>query len=194
MIYDMVKDSEISQHLPNRCQERSVSSSGPRLPLRDLARSCKLLAQEIRDHSNSLPANERYATIRIQVEADENKHDYSLAHVICPAKDPTALRLVYNVCVSHYYWADDFPQFHDLAWRLLDSDVIDDLPHALEVQVFCHIRQDESAPPFEDSYNGEVDWTRGVLEHCPEASSISPKVLRLVELTFEPWKTSLTAK
>jgi hypothetical protein len=157
MIYDIVKDCEIRHHLPSRCQERSLSRPGPRLPLRDLARSCKLLAQEIRDHSQSLPATERYATIHIKVEADENKHDYSLAHVICPAKDLTALRIVYNVSVSYLYWADDFPQFHDLAWRLRDPDVLYDLPTALDVQVFSHMRPDTRELPYEGMYNSEVD-------------------------------------
>jgi hypothetical protein len=109
MIYDIIKDSEIHHHLPSWRRYRSLSSPIPRLPLCDLARSCKLLAQEIRDHSQSLPATERYVTIHIQVDADEHKHDYSLAHVIRPAKDLTALRIVFSTSVSHLYWADDFP-------------------------------------------------------------------------------------
>lgn len=172
---------------------RSLSSPEPRLPLRDLARSCKLLAQEIRDHSQSLSATERYATIHIKVDADENKHDYSLAHVICPAKDLTALRIVYNISISSLYWADNFPQFHDLVWRLLDPDILYDLPTALDVQVFCHMRPDTREPPLESLYNSEMNWTREVLAHYPDASRIAPKVLRLMEFTLKPWKSLPTA-
>jgi hypothetical protein len=75
----------------------------------------------------------------------------------------------------------------------LHPDILYHFPAAFDVQVFCHMRPDTRELPYEEMYNSEVEWTREVLEHYPEASRIAPKVLRLMEFTFEPWKRLSTA-
>lgn len=134
MIYDIIKDSNIHHYLPH--DFRHLPQPPPRLPLRDLARSCKL-AREIRDHRQSLPANERHATISILVRSDNHNHDFYLSHAACPAKDLTILKLRYTALLSDYYWTDDFPTFRQFTHWLLEPSIPDGLPDALDVQVFC---------------------------------------------------------
>lgn len=186
MIYDIIKDSNIHHYLPH--DFRHLPQPPPRLPLRDLARSCKLLAREIRDHRQSLPANERHATISILVRSDNHNHDFYLSHAACPAKDLTILKLRYTVLLSDYYWADDFPTFQQFTHWLLEPSIPDGLPDALDVQVFLHFRQDESSPPDEEEYIREAENTCRSVGHPYGAQSILPKVERLVGFTIEPWK------
>jgi hypothetical protein len=156
--------------------------------LRDLARSCKLFAQEIRDHRQSLPASERHATIRMLVRSHDRDHDYYLSHASCPAKDLTVLRLEYTVLIADCYSTHHFPQFCGFKWRLLDLSVLDGLPDALDLQVFLHFKPDESSPPDGDKYVVEVVNTCLLVERSPYARYVLPKVQRLMRYIVDAWK------
>lgn len=188
MIYDIIKDSDIHHYLPHKYESRHSPQPSPRLPLRDLARSCKLLAREIRDHRQSLPAKDRHATISILVRSGNHDHDYYLSHAACPAKDLSILKLDYTVLLADYYWTDFFPEFREFKWRLLEPSIPDGLPDALDLQVSLHFRQDENSPPEEENYIKEAENTCELIEHSHQARYILPKVQRLMGFTIEPWK------
>jgi hypothetical protein len=187
MIYDIVRDFEIS-HLLARNLESRQPRPPPSLPLCDLARSCKLIAQEIRDHRQSLLPSERHATMRILVRSETHDHDYYLSHAACPAKDLTILRLEYTVMIADYYWTDFFPIFREFQGRLLDPSIPDGLPDALDLQVFLHFRQDEGSPPEEAAYLRKVEDTCRLIESLSQSGCDLPKVQRLMGFTVEPWK------
>jgi hypothetical protein len=161
--------------------------------LRDLARSCKLLAQEIRDHRQSLPASERHATIRMLVRSHDRDHDYYLSHASCPARDLTVLRLESTVLIADCYSTEHFPEFHGFKWRLLDPSILDGLPDALDLQVFLHFKPDESSPPDIEKYAVGVANTCRLVERSPYTRYVLPKVQRLMSYTVEPWKPLSTA-
>lgn len=150
------------------------------------ARSCKLLAQEIRDHRHSLPASERSATIRILVRSNDHNQDYALTHAVCPAKDLTILRLDYTVLLSDFYCTELFPQFQCFTWGSLEPVMPDCLPNALDLQIFLRFKQDESNPPDEKTYLERVKLTCQMVQDSHQARYILPKVQRLVGFTFEP--------
>jgi hypothetical protein len=98
-IYDIIKDFDVG-YLVNPMPSKTNS---PRLPLRDLAISCRLLAQEILAHRNALPDSERYATI------DLTNYTMTLSHAPCRATDLNTLKLVYDFSVidgSTHPWID----------------------------------------------------------------------------------------
>lgn len=190
MIYDLVKDSEIQHRLPRAYGPRHPAQSPIRLPLRDLARSCKLLAQEIRDHRQSLPPHERHATIRILVRSDDHDHDYYLSHASCPAQDITILKLEYTVSLAAYYWTDHFPEFLDFTWRLLEPSIQDGLPDALDLRVFLHFKQDENCPPDERTYLEEVENTYQLCISASPLSIMSFLISSKILIIFETSSTS----
>jgi hypothetical protein len=196
MIYHFAKESEVQHHLRRKWTKDYWPPPLSRLPLRGLARSCKLPAQEIRNHRQSLLPGERHAIIRILVRSDrfeDDDHNFYLSHASCPAKDLTILRLEYTVLVSAHYWTHHFPQFQDFGWILLEPSISNGLPDVLDVQVFLHFRQDESCPPDEDIYAEEVEDTCRLVERSCQARCILPKVQRLMGLTVEPWRPLSTA-
>lgn len=185
MIYDVVKDCDLHYQLGDAPDSDQPPTCRPRLPLRDLARCCELLAREIRDHRHSLSDNERYATILANVP-DYFDASFHLSRAPCPARDLTALKLVYNASFyKHYTCENHLPVWEDLKHLLREPFLIDDLPKTLDVQVFCHVKQDQQNPPDEEKYINEAEGTFcEVGEGSQERAK--PRTLRLVEATVEP--------
>ena len=166
MIYDIVKDFDISHQLNNVWGQWQATYPLPRLPLRDLARSCKLLAQDIRDHRHCLPANERYATIYTRL-CSGGSYDAWLSRASCPARELEVLNLVCNIPVSSGHSRAHsesvlyminmhplvFPVFHRLR-----------CPVAVCVHVFCQVWVDRSDPPSEEEYNRAVEDISKVID------------------------------
>lgn len=196
MIYDVVKDTLIHQPLLLETCFESVPPPrlpGPRnlhLPLRDLARSCKLFAQEIRDHRKALPASERCATLLIQ--ADEDNCDFMLTHAPCPAKDLKILKLVYNFSICFGPLQDVVPMFNDFSWTVRGHRLNRCLPAALEVQVYFHVKQWRVEDLLDEgTYNEAAEWIRDFMDDPTWYGEKTPQKQRLMEFTVEPWRPLL---
>ncbi|KAM0701834.1 hypothetical protein Q7P35_010743 [Cladosporium inversicolor] len=169
MIYDTVKDSDLQCHLSMQ-RSRYLPDSPPRLPLQNLARSCQLLAREIRDHRHSLPASDRYATISIQV--NRQGHDVWLSHASCPAKDLAVFNLVYDISISsHRSGTQPEMVFDEMELHLVRFPAFYRLPAATLVHAFCQVRLDRSDPSTEEQYYMHVEEIRQGLEHAHKAKS-----------------------
>lgn len=169
MIYDIIKDSDLQCHLALQ-RSRYLPDSPPRLPLQNLARSCKLLAREIRDHRHSLPVSDRYATISIQV--NHQGHDVWLSYASCPAKDLAVFNLVYDISISSrpLETCAEMP-FDEMELHLVRFPAFYRLPAATLVHAFCQVRVDRSDPPTEEQYYMNVEAIRQELEHAHKAKS-----------------------
>jgi len=196
MVYDIVKDFDLQHHLTIRSERLLSPHLPPRLPLRDLAKSCKLIAQEIRHHRHCLPTSERYAVILSQISREG--FELRLTRAPCPAKEVTTLRFMYDFAVSTRPVGDlspgiiTVPVFDPFGNNTIHiPSITDGLPATLTVQVFCHMRLDSSHPPSKVLYEGLVRSTRDFLNAfyvSRSARSSKAPVLRLVDFTVDVWK------
>lgn len=166
MIYDIVKDSDISHQIPIEWGRPPHPS--PRLPLGGLARSCKFLAHDVLDHRSSLSANEGHAaTITIRVGPDGN-HDAWLSHESCPARDLKVLNIVCDIPISsrRHYGSCAATAYRVINLNLMVFPAFYQLlrPAELEVQVFCQVWVDRSDLPSEEQYLREVEDIREKLK------------------------------
>lgn len=190
MIYDSVMNTDIQHHLPRLNYKYSSRQSPPRLPLRDLARVCKLLAREIRGHLHSLPTSERYASISIR--ADSKGRTAYLFRAPCPAEELLAVRFVYEIFSTkslrlRFNLSTDIEEYER---RVLFESTVHDFLTTVELQVFCHIKPDETDPPDEDRYNDDVDHNRSTLKSWCESGFYAPNEPHLKGSTVDSWKPS----
>jgi hypothetical protein len=172
-IYDIIKDFDVG-YLVN---PMPFKTNSPRLPLRDLAISFRLLAQEIRAHRNALPDSERYATI------DLTNYTMTLSHAPCRATDLNTLKLVYDFSVidgSTDPWID---------WGFLHHIAF--IRTVLDLQIFFHARKDaKRPPPSKKKYERRVRRLRALFEpsRIRFPACVGSRVVRLMEFSYEPWK------
>ena len=184
MIYDIAKDCDIQCNLDRVLQPHPYHP--PRLPLRDLARSCKLLAREIRDHRHSLPASERYATFSIRIHRQD--YDFRLTHASCPAKDLKVLNIFYDIFIPNSKEGLNISDaFKAAQWILIQFPSYYRLPAAEDVRVFCQVRMDRREPPSYKMCRYNLEVTRRILEYYHGARS-------RWQLQVEKWESVVAKK
>lgn len=116
MIYDMVADFDIChpafdhEMYPSKVLRWDAfllpqprRSTPIRLPIARLAMTCKLLATEVRRHSHSLLASQRFAVVRVTSSLEAKSPDLLHFHrAPCPIDDLAAVKVVVDLKVGNF--------------------------------------------------------------------------------------------